>query len=333
MSEKIQIGGRSVGQNEPAFVIAEAGSNHNRNWHQAKRLIEAAAEAGADAVKFQLYRAEDLYPRDSLVYEAVRATELPVEWLPDLSEHSHKCGLMFFASVFTNEAVDRLAEIGVPAYKIASSDTTNLPLLKYTASKGKPVILSTGMCDLADIHEAVEVIRSEGNTDIVLLQCTALYPAAPEHVHLRTMDTLRSAFQLPVGFSDHTMDLVIPAVAVGRGACVIEKHLTLGRQFEGPDHSYALEPAEFRKMVDGVRVVEKALGSPVKMMLAEEAKLARRSSIRARREIQAGEVLTEDLLVCQRPADGVRPRYLNAFVGRRARVRIGEGETITWEKV
>jgi sialic acid synthase SpsE len=189
------------------------------------------------------------------------------------------------------------------------------------------------MCDLADVHEAVEVIRSEGNTDIVLLQCTSLYPTEPRHVHLRAMDTLRAAFQLPVGFSDHTMDVVIPAAAVARGACVIEKHLTLSRQLVGPDHGYALEPPEFRRMVEGIRATEAALGTPAKTMLPEEARFARRESIRAARDIQAGEVLTLELLVVEHPAQGLRPRYLSAVLGRRAAVAIAKGEGVTWEKL
>ena len=333
MKDKIQIGERWVGAGEPTCVIAEIGSNHDRKWDQAKRLIEAAAEAGADVVKFQVYTAEDLYPPGTSVYEMVKAAELPREWIPKLADYSAKCGLMFFASVFSREAVDCLAEVEVPAYKWASSETVNLPLLKYAASKKKPILLSTGMCDLADVHEAIEVIRSEGNTDIILLQCTSLYPTEPRHVHLRTMDTLRTAFQLPVGFSDHTTDIVIPAAAVARGACVIEKHLTISRQLPGPDHVYALEPPEFKKMVAGIRATEEALGSPVKTMLPEEAEVARRNSIRAARDIEAREVLTHDLLVIERPAGGIRPRFLSAVIGQRLRERVAKGEAITWEKI
>lgn len=333
MKDKIKVGGRWIGAGEPAFVVAEAGSNHDRKWDQAKQLIEASAEAGADAVKFQLYAAEDLYPAGTPVYEAIEATELPPEWVPMLAEYSTKCGLMFLASAFSPKAIDLLTEVNVAAYKWASSETVNLPLLKYAAARHKPILLSTGMCDLADVHEAVEIIRSEGNADIVLLQCTSLYPTEPRHVHLKVLDTLRSAFHLPVGFSDHTTDLVIPAAAVARGACVIEKHLTISRKLAGPDHGYALEPAEFKRMVDGIRATEEALGSAVKTMLPEEVQLARRESIRAARDIQAGEVLTPDLLVVQRPAQGIRPRFLSAVVGRRTREPIAAGEAITWEKI
>ena len=333
MRDRIQLGDRWIGAGEPTFVIAEAGSNHDQKWDVAKQLIEVAAEAGADAVKFQVYTAEDLYSPGTPSYEAIKTTELPWEWIPKLADCSHKCGLMFLASPFSRGAVDCLAEVNVPAYKWASSEAVNLPLLKYAASNHKPILLSTGMCDLADVHEAIEVIRSEGNMDVVLLQCTSLYPTEPQHVHLKVMDTLRSAFQLPVGFSDHTTDIVIPVAAVARGACVVEKHLTLNRQLPGPDHRYALEPAEFKRFVDGIRVTEKSLGSPVKTMLREEAELARRSAIRAARNIEAGEILTHDHLVLQRPAQGIRPRFQGAVIGRQTRKPITKDEAITWEKI
>lgn len=333
MKDRVRLGGRWIGTGEPVFVIAEAGANHDQKWDRAKALIEAAAAAGADAVKFQLYSADDLYPPGTAVHDAVKATELPPEWVPGLAEYAGQCALTFLASAFGAWAIDMLTGVDVPAHKMASSEAVNLPLLKYAAATGKPILLSTGMCDLADVHEAVEVIRSEGNTDIVLLQCTSLYPTEPRHVHLRVMDMLRAAFQLPAGFSDHTTDVVIPAAAVARGACVIEKHLTLSRQLAGPDHGYALEPAEFRRMVDGIRATEAALGSPVKMLLPEEAQLARRESIRAARDIQAGEILTPELLVVERPAGGLRPRFLRAILGRRASGPIAKGAPITWEKV
>lgn len=333
MNDRVRVGNRWIGDDEPTFLIAEAGSNHDRKWDQAKQLVEAAAEAGADAVKFQMYAAEDLYPRGTPSYEAVKSCELPREWVARLAEYSEKCGLVFLASPFSRDAVDCLERVNTPAYKWGSSETVNLSLLKYAAAKHKPLLLSTGMCDLADVHEAIEVVRSEGNPGIILLQCTSLYPTEPRHVHLRAMDTLRAAFHLPVGFSDHTTDLVIPAVAVARGACVIEKHLTISRHLTGPDHAYALEPAEFKRMVEYIRTTEASLGSPVKTFLPEEAEAARRTSIRAARNIRAGEVLTVDVLVVERPGEGIRPRLLNAVVGLRTRQAIAKLEAITWDKV
>lgn len=333
MKDKVQVGNRWIGAGERAFIIAEAGSNHDQKLDQAKQLIDAAAEARADAIKFQLFAADTLYPVGTQAHAALKAVELPRAWIPQLVEHAAERGLMFLASSFDREAVDCLAAVNVPAYKWASSETVNLSLLKYAAGKHKPIFLSTGMCTVADIHEAVEVVLSEGNTDIILLQCTSLYPTAARHVHLRVMDTLRCAFQLPVGFSDHTTDLAIPAAAVARSACVIEKHLTLDRRLPGPDHGYALEPAEFTKMVEHIRATEDALGCSVKTMLPEEAEVARRSSIRAARDLKAGETLAEDAFVVQRPAQGIHPRFLSTIIGRRTREPIAKGEPITWEKL
>ena len=331
--DKVQVGDRWVGSNEPVFIIAEIGSNHDQRWDQGTQIIDAAASAGADAVKFQIYSADDLYSPGTPVYDIVKATELPPEWIPRLAEYSDKLDLQFFASVFSQKAVDYLVGVNVPAYKCASSEIANLPLLKYIASKQKPIIISTGMSDLADIYEAIITIESEGNTDVILLQCTSLYPTEPRHVHLRAMDTLRSAFQLPVGISDHTIDAVIPIAAIARGACVVEKHLTINRKLSGPDHSYALEPAEFKKMVEGIRATEDALGSPIKRMLPEEAELARRVSIRAAQDIGIGETLTRDLLVVERPAGGILPRLMDGVIGRKTRKLISKGEAVTWEKI
>lgn len=333
MRKAVTIGSRAIGAGSPVLIIAEAGSNHDQRWEQALQLIEAAAAAGADAVKFQLYVTGDLYPPESPMYAAVKATELPRAWVPKLSDMAARRGLMFLASPFNQEAVDCLEAVGVPAYKMASSEIVNLPLLKHVAAKRKPMLLSTGMCDLADVHEALEVIRSEGNEEVILLQCTSLYPTPPEQVHLRALHTLQAAFHVPVGFSDHTSDLVIPAAAVALGACVIEKHLTINRHLPGPDHHYALDPGEFKRMVEGIRATEASLGLPVKRMLPEEAKAARRLSIRAARDITPGETLTDELIVLERPAQGIRPRLLGAILGRRARTPITKGAAITWDCV
>ena len=333
MKDKIQIGDRWIGVDQPTFIVAEIGSNHDRKIDQAKQHIEAAAKNGADAVKFQLYTAEDLYPKNSPVYSAVKATELPPEWLPDLARYSAQCGIMFLSSPFSYAAVEALAEVNVPAYKWASSEMVKLDLLKYAAAQGKPMLLSTGMCDLADVHEAIEVVCAEGNTDIIILQCTSLYPTPPNKVHLRAMDTLRSAFCLPVGLSDHTLEITVPVAAVARGACLIEKHLTIDRGLSGPDHNYALEPNEFKKMVKAIRDTEQALGSLSKMMLPEEAQFARRDSVRAACDIAAHEVIKPNMLLFDRPGDGIRPRFMRALFGQKTKRSIAKGEAITWNSI
>lgn len=333
MTQNVRIGKRSVGDGQPVYVIAEVGSNHDKNFDQARRMIDAAAEAGADAVKFQLFSAQALYPQGGELFEIIKSLELPREWVPDLTRHAHDRGLDFLASPFDLDAIDVMAAADAPAYKIASSETTNLPLIAHAAAQRKPVIISTGMCDLADIQEAIDVVRSTGNDDIVLLQCSALYPSTPAQAHLRVMDTLKHAFQRPVGFSDHSLALTVPTVAVARGACMIEKHFTLDRKGKGPDHFYALEPDDFKALVTAVRDAEASLGSAEKRMLPEESREARRESLRAAHDISAGTVLSAADFATARPADGVRPRLLGAFLGRRTTRAFTKGQALTWEGI
>ncbi len=333
MNKNIRIGTKLIGEKEPVYIIGEVGSNHNQKIKQAKQLIDVAAESGVDAVKFQLFRTENLYSPDNKLFKIFKENELPFEWLPDLIRYSRSKGLTFLASPFDRDSVDELNKLGVAAFKLASSETVNLPLLRYIASKSKPVLISTGMCDLADVYEAVEVVRAAKNNDMILLHCTALYPTPPENVNLNVMQTLRSAFNLPVGFSDHTLGIDIPFAAVALGARVIEKHITISRKLKGPDHSYALEPAELKSLVQGIRAIEKAFGSSDKVMLAEEAKYARRESLYAVKEISRGEKITKDKLIAQRPSLGIKPRFLNAVLEKRAKNAIKKGQCLTWEMI
>jgi sialic acid synthase SpsE len=333
MNKKIKIGKRWIGDGEPVFIIAEAGSNHNKKLGQAMKLIDVASQSGADAVKFQLFKAEKLYRKGDPAFDVVKANELPREWVNKLAGYSRKKGLIFLASPFDTESVDLLYSIGVQAYKCASSETVNLPLLRYIASKKKPVIISTAMCNLADVYEAVEAVFSTGNENVALLQCTSLYPAAPHDVNLRVMDTLGRSFGVPVGYSDHTLGITMPIGAVARGACVIEKHFTLSRGLKGPDHFYALEPDEFKQMVIAIREVEQGLGSAIKMMLPEEKKCARRNSLIAKKDIPKGTKLAQDMIVINRPALGIEPRFLDAVIGQKTKRQIKKDEAITWESI
>ena len=344
----INIGNRPVGDGAPCFIIAEAGANHDRKLGQARELIDIAVEAGADAVKFQVYSAETVYssktPQFSYLkkldaakstYELIKENELPREWLKELAAYARDKGIIFMATPFDKEAVDQLYEIGVPAYKWSSFEIVDLPLLKYAASKGNPILAATGMCNLADIQEAVDTIRSTGNENIVLLQCTSLYPTELALTNLRMMDTIKNAFHLPVGLSDHTMGTVVPIAAVARGACVIEKHYTLSRKLKGPDHPFAVEPDELKQIVRAIREVEEALGSPVKQMIPEEEEMARlgRRSLIARIDIKQGTRLTEDMLIVKRPGYGIRPKFLDIVIGREAKRDIEKDDIITWEMV
>lgn len=333
MKSKIKIDNKWVGDGEKAFIIAEAGSNHNKKYEQAKALIDVAADACADAVKFQLYKTENLYTKSNSLFAIFKENELPYEWVPELMKYAKQKGLIFLASPFDKDSVDQLDKAGATAFKLASSEAVNLSLLRYTALKGKPMLISTAMCNLADVYEAVEVVFAAGNQSIVLLHCIALYPTKPQFVNLRVIDTLKSSFYLPVGFSDHTLGIAVPVAAVARGACIIEKHFTLSRRLKGPDHSYALEPKELKQMIAHIREVEQSLGSPVKKMLPEEEKTARRESIYARIEIPKGSPIKGEMILIQRPAFGIKPRFLNAVIGRMAKMRIKKNDPITWESV
>lgn len=348
MREKVKIGDRWVGEGEPTFIIAEAGANHDRKLGQAKQLIDVAVDAGADAVKFQVYSAETMYSRKTpqfsylkeleagkSTYDILKDIEIPREWLGELAKYCRDKGIIFLASPFDREAVEQLYAVGVPAYKWASFEIVDLPLLKYASNKGKPMLLSTGMCNLADIQEALEAVYSTGNEDVILLHCTSLYPTKINQVNLRMMDTMKNTFHLPVGLSDHTLGITVPIAAVARGACVIEKHYTLSRKLKGPDHPFALEPEELKQMVRAIREVEESLGSPIKQMIPDEEEMARlgRRSIIARVNIPKGTKITEDMLIIKRPGYGIKPKFLDMVIGREAKKNIEKDDIITWEMV
>jgi len=345
---KVKIGDRLVGEGESIFIVAEVGSNHDRKLKQAKRLIDVAASAGADAVKFQLFQADKIMAKTSLkakymekvskgesTYDIFKRIELPRKWLPELASYANKKGLLFLASPFDEEAVDLLDEVGVPALKVASGELTNFPLIRYMARKGKPMIVSTGAATLDEVEEAISVIKSAGNKKIVLLHCIVNYPAAPEDANLLAMNALKKKFKLPVGYSDHTLGITAPLTAAALGAVVIEKHFTLSRKLRGPDHFYSLEPNELKAMVGGIRAVEKLLGSPAKRPTKAEhevRKLARRS-IFAKTNIPAGTIIKNEMIEILRPAIGLLPKQIDAVVGKKARVNIKRYEPITWEKI
>jgi len=334
---------RLFGHGEPCFIIAEAGSNHNGNIECAKQLIDTAVESGADAVKFQLFKAKDLYSKytpefsylkGQNVYDLIKDIETPREWIEELAKYCR--GLIeFLATPFDLEAVDLLDPF-VPAFKIASFEIVDLELIKYAAEKGKPMIISTGMANLGEIEDVLLAVRSVSDNDIGLLHCSSLYPSPAEAVNLNAMKTMQHAFKLPVGFSDHTLGIHIPIAAVAMGACIVEKHFTLDRKLPGPDHSFAVEPDELKEMVHCIREVETAQGSGIKErseLEGEEMYTKARRSIHARVDIKEGTTITRDALTIKRPGYGVKPKFISIIVGRKAKVDIKEDEWITWEKV
>jgi sialic acid synthase SpsE len=306
VSGALAIGGRAVGAGAPCYVIAEAGSNHNGSFEQACRLIELAAAAGADAVKFQVFRASRLYSRNAgrsdylglstSIYDVIEQMETPYEWLPRLAEHCREHCIAFLASGFDELSVDELDPY-VDAHKVASYELTHLPLLQHVAAKGKPVILSTGTASLAEVAESVLAFRETGNERLILLQCTGAYPAPPESLDLRSIETMRSTFGLPVGLSDHSRDpIVAPVAAVALGACMLEKHFTFSNELPGPDHRFALEPHELSALVAKVRETEAMLGTGRKDVQPAEQELRgfARRSIFVTRRVARGERFSSD---------------------------------------
>jgi sialic acid synthase SpsE len=341
------IAGRRVGADAPAYVIAEAGSNHNRDLSVARELIDVAADAGADAVKFQTYTGSTLYSAKAPRFEYLRdertpaelldAIALPREWQEQLAAHAASRGIAFFSTPFDAEAVDSLAAVGAPAMKIASFEIVDLPLIRHAASVGVPIILSTGMATYGEIEDALGAVKEAGNRQVALLRCASVYPAAPEIMNLRAMATMRDAFGVPVGLSDHTTGISVASAAVALGAELVEKHFTLSREMKGPDHAFALEPGELGAMVSAIREVEAALGNgrlegPSAVEAVEMYRLGRRSVVAAV-DIPASTTITREMLTTKRPGYGVKPKDIDLLVGRIARVDIEADDVITWEMV
>ncbi|GAB4268785.1 MAG: N-acetylneuraminate synthase family protein [Candidatus Rifleibacteriota bacterium] len=347
----MKIGNRKIGNGAPCYVIAEAGSNHNRDFETALKLIDVAADAGADAVKFQIFSADTIYSKktpmasyltkkklaadNETLYDIIKKLEIPRNWTPDLMAYCRKKGITFLATPFDLAAVEELERVGVEAYKVASFEITHLPMLKKISETGKPIILSTGMANLEDIEVAMDCIKKAGRSEVALLHCAIAYPPRYEDVNLRAMDTMAQAFQVPVGFSDHTMGHITDVAAVARGACIIEKHYTLSRNQKGPDHPFSLEPDELKAMVAAIRQTEKILGSPFKRPTESEAEMHRigRRSLVAAANIAAGTIITEDMIAVKRPGFGIPTRYMDIVIGRRAAVDIEEDDILTWEMI
>lgn len=332
-AKQMTIAGHTVSEETPPFVIAEAGSNFNQSLDIARQLIDVAAESGAQAVKFQLFRAEALYPPGTEMHAVFKSVELNADWLDPLNSHAKDRGILFAASAFDEDSLGALEAIGVPFHKVASSETTNLALLSTMAATGKPLLISTGMCEMSDIAEAVGLCGGAGNDNLVLMQCGSVYPLPPEKANLRALASLGAAFDTQLGYSDHTLGLAAAAAAVALGARVIEKHFTLDRSMEGPDHGYALEPGELKTYVETVQEAYAALGSAAKAMLPEERAVGRRDGLYAARAIDAGAAFTAEDIAVARPATGIDARYATTIVGKTAVEAIAEGEAIGWDQV
>ncbi len=342
------VNGREIGDTSPVYVIAEMSANHAQDFDQAVKILQAAREAGADAVKLQTYTPDTMTIDCDNEYFCIKGTiwegrnlydlygeaYTPWDWQPKLKEIAEGLGLDLFSTPFDATAVDFLAQMGVPAYKVASFEILDLPLLRKIAKTGKPVIMSTGMATLAEIDEAVRTVREAGGTQLVLLKCTSAYPALPEEMNLHTIPHLAEAFGVPVGLSDHTLDVAVPVAAVALGACIIEKHITLSRADGGPDSAFSLEPHEFKAMVDAVRVVEKALGIVHYGVSDEEAKSrVFRRSLFVVKDMKRGEMFTNENVRSIRPGYGLHTRYLTDVLGRHIADDIKRGTPLSWKLV
>jgi pseudaminic acid synthase len=347
VSKLIRIGKRRVGKGQPVYIIAELSANHNRDFRQAVRLVKEAKKAGADAVKVQTYTPDTITIRcndphfrigkgtlweGKTLYDLYGEAYMPWEWHEDLQEVATGLDLDFFSTPFDPSAVDFLEKMGVPAYKIASFELVDIPLIRYAARTGKPLILSTGMADLSEIEDAVGTVRAEGNHQIALLKCTSAYPAPADEMNLRMIPYLAEMFNLPVGLSDHTLGITVPVAATALGACIIEKHFTLSRSLPGPDSSFSLEPKEFRKMVQAIRQTDDALGS-IGFSTTEHETATRifRRSLFAVRDIPKGGTITTDNVRSIRPGYGLPPKFLTTVLGRTANKRIKRGTPLNWD--
>lgn len=350
MKSTFEIAGRTVGRGQPCYVIAEAGVNHDCDLRQGLRLVDEAKRAGADAIKFQSYEAGRIATRVAPRYWTepqdpqgtqwdtfARLDKLPRADFVTLLRHAAEVGLTALSTPFDDGAVDELAALGVPAFKIASADLTCHPLLERAARHRRPMILSTGTCSLAEVEEALEVCRRVGNEEVVLLHCTLKYPCPPEGINLRMMEHLMRAFpEVPVGLSDHSLGISVPQAAVALGASLLEKHYTVDKTLPGsPDHHLSVDPPELKAMIEGIRTVEKALGKAEKGLepLEREAWLYARRSVTSAVAIPRGTRITREMLTYKRPGTGISPRFLDHVVGRVAPVDIPPDTTLTWDLV
>ena len=346
---EIKIGNKLIGNSKHTFIIAELSANHLHDFDLAVKTIKSIKEAGADAVKLQTYTADTITIDSENEYFRIRQGTLwdgrtlyklyqeaytPWEWQPELKKIAEDVGLLCFSSPFDKTAVDFLEKMNVPAYKVASFEITDIPLIEYIASKGKPVIISTGIATLADIEEAVNACKRMGNEKVALLKCTSAYPSPLEDVNLNTIPNLKDTFKTVVGLSDHTLGISVPIAAVALGAKIIEKHFILDRSLGGPDAAFSLEPQEFKAMVEAVREVEKALGE-VSYELTDKMKKSREfsRSLFVVEDMEEGEVFSEKNIRSIRPGFGLHPKYLNDVLGKKAAKSVTKGTPLNWDLI
>ena len=349
MTPTLQIGTRTIGPGQPVYVVAELSANHNQDFDQAVKIIQAAKDSGADAVKLQTYTADTITiacDREPFriaggtlwdgrtLHELYREAYTPWEWQPRLKQVANDLGMDLFSTPFDDSAVDFLEEMKVPAHKLASFELVDIALIQKMARTGKPLIMSTGMATAEEIEEAVQAARQAGATQIALLKCTSAYPATADDMNLRTIPELAKRFAVPAGLSDHTLGNAVAVAAVTLGACIIEKHITLSRSMKGPDSEFSLEPQEFKAMVEAIRTTERALGAVHFGASAQEASsLVFRRSLFVVQDLRRGEEFTARNVRSIRPAHGLHTRHLPQVLGKRASRDIARGTPLDWDLV
>lgn len=348
MNKEIILGGKRIAADSPTFIVAEMSANHLQDYHRALEILHAAKEAGADAIKLQTYTAAtmtvdsdaDYFVNKGGLWDGMTEYELyqqaytPWEWHADLFAEAKKLGLICFSSPFDATAVDFLDKLDAPAYKIASYEINDIPLIRRAARLHKPMIFATGIAHLDDIERALSVCREEGNEDVILLKCVSAYPTPYEDVNLRVIPTLAQTFGCLTGLSDHTMGAAVPAGAVSLGARMVEKHLTLRRADGGPDGAFSMEPEEFKQMVDQIRILEKALGSSEYRLTPKQEKERNGSrSLFVVKDMEAGEAFTPENVRSIRPGYGLHTMYYEEILGKKASCPIGKGTPLSWNLI
>lgn len=347
--EKIKIGKRYVGDNEKTYIVAEVSANHLQDYGRAEAIIRAAAEAGADAVKLQTYTPDTItFDCDNEYFQITQGTiwdgttlhklyetaYTPWEWQPKLKKFAESLGMDCFSSPFDATAVDFMCEMDMPAFKVASFEINDIPLIRKIARIGKPVIIATGVAYLEDIERAINVCREEGNHQVILLKCTSTYPSPYEDMNIKVIPNMAQVFDCVTGLSDHSIGSAVAVASVALGAKMVEKHLTLARADGGPDAAFSMEPAEFKRMVDEIRIVEKAVGK-VTYELTEKQKRSREDSrsLFVVKDVKAGETFTEENVRSIRPAFGMHPMYYEEVLGQKAKTDIAKGTPLDWKLI
>ncbi len=330
-----KIGKRSIGKNHTAFIIAEAGINHNGNLKIAKKLIKSAKQCGVDAIKFQTFKADDFTSISSPYYKLFKKVELDDSDFGELTDYAKQHNLEFLSTPFSNNAVDLLSKLKISCFKISSGDLTNLPLIKYSASKNKPILISTGMGTINEIKESVNEVLKTNNKKIGLFHSVSAYPTPYDQTNMLAMETMMKNFPFPIGYSDNGPDMIVPEVAISLGAKLLEKHFTLDKKMNGPDHNLSANPIQMKELVKRIRKIEEIVGSGIKepQKCEIEGLMSIRRSIITKKSLKKGETITRNSIKLARPANGIQPKFFDKVIGKKVIKNIRDNIPLTWKHI